>query len=536
MFSTTQPTNQLTLTLPTWLVAAVTPEQVCAGLRRQVAQFANGALTLLDCEVKRLRFRESQGSWSGTYLLTVTRSSAGEGATGDQGAALIFREGSADSFVDESNLPGRFTKNPGERQIVVLQGTLIAPGQPEPATSSNTQPLGAESWRCYLPELRLALRTQAPDKELAALPQLTDPEQARQLLETSLRSGGNRAKAGRHALRIQACRPKVARYKPGSRCTLLYHLEYPPQTNIEGNWPNLVVAKTYQSDKGQQVFDGMEALWQSPLGASHTVAIAEPLAYVPELNLLLQSPIREERTLKELIRQALRTPETADSPESAIHYELAGYMRKTAAGLAELHRCDVQHGETLTWEAELAEIYERRRQLATPLPHLATLAEDLLAQLQQVAAQTLADPAAPAHSSFRPAQVLLHQGEIGFIDFDGFCQAEPAMDLALFMTTVRNLALNKASREGDEEEEDGESLDAATRLARLERAEALCQLFLAEYERHAPVARTRIFLWETLDLLSLLLGSWTKLKLARLENCWFLLERHLLKNADKMAG
>ncbi len=42
---------------------------------------------------------------------------------------------------------------------------------------------------------------------------------------------------------------------------------------------------------------------------------------------------------------------------------------------------------------------------------------------------------------------------------------------------------------------------------------------------------TRIILWETLDLLSLVLSSWSKLKLARLDNCLFMLEGYLIANA-----
>jgi Ser/Thr protein kinase RdoA (MazF antagonist) len=274
----------------------------------------------------------------------------------------------------------------------------------------------------------------------------------------------------------------------------------------------------------------MKALWHSPLSASHTVAIAEPLAYLPELNVLVQGPIRQELTLKELIRQSLQLSSSHGSAD--ICDELATYIRKTARGLAELHQCGVQFGEIVAWEDELAEICERRASLAAPLPQLAGLAEDVLGRLQQLAALHPADPLAPAHRSFRPAQVLIAKGEIGFIDFDGFCQAEPALDLALFMTTVKHLGINKASSEEDEEED--EQLGPETRQARLTQAEAICQLFLAEYEKYAPISRTRLLLWETLDLLALVLGSWSKLKLTRLENCLFLLERHLLMNRESL--
>ena len=286
--------------------------------------------------------------------------------------------------------------------------------------------------------------------------------------------------------------------------------------------PHVVVAKTYHGDKGQNAYAGMRALWRSPLGHSSTVRIAEPLAWLPELNVLVQGPIREELTLKELLCRELQACQQAARGGGAgdLALSLPCYIGKTAAGLAELHQCGVGYGEEVTWEDELTKIYKQRAKLAGPLPQLATAAEELLNHLRDDRRGAAPDAAAPAHRSFRPAQVLLAGGEIGFIDFDGFCQAEPALDMALFMATVKNLGINKAGA-GDEDEDEDEQLppDDARRLAGLRFAEAICDLFLAEYEKHAPVSRTRILLWEALDLLSLVFGSWIKLKLARLDNC-----------------
>jgi aminoglycoside phosphotransferase (APT) family kinase protein len=70
---------------------------------------------------------------------------------------------------------------------------------------------------------------------------------------------------------------------------------------------------------------------------------------------------------------------------------------------------------------------------AVAVPELAGGAAPLLARVEDLAGRHPADPAVPAHRSFRPAQVLLADGRIGFIDFDGICQAEPAIDVALFL-------------------------------------------------------------------------------------------------------
>ncbi|MCX6047996.1 MAG: hypothetical protein NT075_23085 [Chloroflexi bacterium] len=231
-------------------------------LVRLVPEFASGQLGLNSCEVKRLRFRESQGCWSGIYLLTI------EGLPP-----------TAQSGQDEA---------PVGAQVVPVHGTLIPPGLAEPAHGVNDLPFGAEGWCCYLPALRLALHTQPADSELAALPQLTKPEAARRLLEASIRAGAPHY----DDLRIAACTPKVMRYKPGSRCTILYHLAYPPALAQGQAWPAVVVAKTHHGAKGQNAYAGMQALWNSPLGTSRTVTIAKPPRVWPSCTNVASAMVR----------------------------------------------------------------------------------------------------------------------------------------------------------------------------------------------------------------------------------------------------
>jgi aminoglycoside phosphotransferase (APT) family kinase protein len=280
-----------------------------------------------------------------------------------------------------------------------------------------------------------------------------------------------------------------------------------------------VVAKVYKGGKGKNPDASMRALWDSPIGTSAAVRIAEPLGYLPELDTALQGPVREERLLKDLVRSALR----AGTPEAMA--ELNTMMRRTAAGLAALHRSGVAYGESECWDDESAKAWETVQQLGAVFPELQAAAAPLLQRLDALAAATPADPPAPAHGSFRPAQVLIAGEELAFIDFDSFCQAEPAMDLALFLSSTKNVGLSEPHEE--ESGEDDSALDPATREALLVQLDGVCEAFLAEYERHAPVSRERVALWETLDMLDLVLTCWTKIKPVRVQNTLALLERQL---------
>jgi aminoglycoside phosphotransferase (APT) family kinase protein len=251
------------------------------------------------------------------------------------------------------------------------------------------------------------------------------------------------------------------------------------------------------------------------------VSIAEPLAYLPDLKLLLQGPIREEQTLHALLRGALRsgTPEAMAAAQD--------YLRKTAVGLAELHRSGVRCGAPWGWADELADTRKQLERLARAVPHLADartiLAAPLLERLETLARAYPVDPPVPTHGTFRPAQVLLYQGRIGFIDFDSFRQAEPAMDLALFRSSLKDKGMRMLYDEGNSRDA---ALDPATCRARLAQLEALGEVFLAHYEQLAPVSRQRVALWEARELLTLLLRCWARVQPIRMAHILMLLEHH----------
>lgn len=163
------------------------------------------------------------------------------------------------------------------------------------------------------------------------------------------------------------------RSRAGERYVFRYQLEYPRELADRG-WPTLVVAKTYDGELGRNAYDSMRALWDSPLGRSSTVAIAEPLAYLPAPRLLVPGPIREEQTLEDVVEAAVRagTPEALD--------ELRRFLRKAAVGLAELNRCGVSYGRAFTWRARLAQARSALDGLAGPLPAMAEAAAPMLAK------------------------------------------------------------------------------------------------------------------------------------------------------------
>lgn len=460
----------------TWFEGAVRPDHVRALLTRDVPQFASGDLHLLKCEISHLRSEPVDGYWSATYQLTVAEPRG------------------------------------GTDRVVVTHGILHPPGTPDPTWAGEAAPFGAAGWRWYLPEVRLELSLEQADAGLPGLALLTDPSAARPLLEGILRTSG----AGYDDLTLADVVPHVTGFKPGLRCTVLCDLVYPAGSGQ--HWPKRVVAKLHHDDTGERAHRMMQALWSSPLGRSDHVALAEPLAYLPEWKLLMQGTVPGDRTVKDLLHAALLGE---DDEASAA---LAEAIRMAGRGLAELHRCGVAADRSVTWPEELALLRKKHGKLVAVAPELATLTASVSERLEAAASATPPDPLVPAHHSFRPSEVLLADGRVGFIDFDKFCLAEPASDLATFTTKIRHMAMNKVHAG---EDDDDEVLEDTIRTARISRTDAICSDFLAGYRQEASVTPERLALWEALELWSLTLSAAKKAKSARIDNCAFMLRNHM---------
>jgi len=458
---------------PDWLRNALDGNKVAESLRAlpEVRQVG-----LLSCRAVDLRL--SRTGWSVWYDVTVSGAATGT-ATGTGTVA-------------------------GDR-VVSLTG-LIDPAHLRAATSGlcpgnrEAPPFGHPGWSATLPHLGVEVRTAAHDDALPALALLAEPGLARVLLEQALDS---QACPG---IQISACEPRTVRHSRGARVTLVVRLAYAP--DADPGWPRAVVAKVYHGNGGARAFTAMRALWETDLSCGRVVRIAEPLAFIPEHRVLVQRLVPGERTLTGLLIAA-----TPDGHGPSVD-RLLQALRRTADGLVALHSCGVRHGE----ERTPAEVFHRLGvtlgRLARAVPSVAGAADQLVAPLAQRACDVAGEPPCPAHGAFRPAQVLVDDSGVAFVDFDGFCMAEPALDIGRFRARLREVGL--AAPGGGRP-----PLSPARRAV----VDELAEVFLARYEEQHPVSRDRVALWEDLELTTALVHTWPRGQLGRIPALLSLLGR-----------
>jgi hypothetical protein len=464
--------------LPGWLASIKDPELVSQVLSRHVPEIANGSVILKKCKIGHMLLRDRV--WQNRCSLKV-----------------------------------KLPNEPVERTIE-FNGALIPPGFLATSQTVVEGIFGADGWHAIFPELNLELKTLEPETDLESVRLLIDPEKSREFLERSLRD----ASSAYRSVAIQSCKPEILRYKPGNRCTILYHLEYAPEMPVDSNRSAIVVAKTDLQEKGKNAYEGMKALWDSSFRSSNSVRIAEPLAYDSHLHVFVQGPVWEEQTLAELFLSVL----DAEKPE--LMGTLKEAMQKTARGLAELHGSGVKIGIASTWEDEMVEVQAQVIQLSAVFPNLSSGARPFLEWISQLEAATPRDPLVPSHGTFRPVQVLLNKGEISFIDFDSFCQSEPARDLALFLSSLMTLGLTLSSFDEDKPS-DQTIANPAHWEARFEHVFSICEEFLAAYQQFHTVSRQRVALWQALNLFYYVLSGWMKVKVDEIGFLVKLLNRFL---------
>lgn len=214
------------------------------------------------------------------------------------------------------------------------------------------------------------------------------------------------------------------RYKPGSRCTLRYQMHTDRgQTNCFG--------KLLAQD-GAELAQAVDDLYRASQATPDLPAIAQPLAYWPELQMLVQAAVQGQE-LHDL---------AFDS-----HYELetrVNWLRAAGRAIAALHLSAIDiAGPQQTLVGDLIALDEYQPALRQLNPQLAGRFNETVSVMEKRARRRHELPPVLSHGALRTDQFMIEDDHLVLIDLDSLCWSSPARDLGNFLAYLTWKALRQ---------------------------------------------------------------------------------------------
>jgi hypothetical protein len=224
------------------------------------------------------------------------------------------------------------------------------------------------------------------------------------------------------AAAAEACAVAPVRYKPAARCVFRYELNGPAGTQV--------LFGKLLAEGGEQLMATVGALHTASAAAQEMPRIPQPLAFWPDIRMLVQPEVAGGAELNDLAFDAGQD-----------RGERERWLYEVGARLAGLHAASVA-GPPRTLADDLDELREYVAPMALPSPALAQQYEALVAQVEARAGAPASAPVA-SHGAFRTDQFMIEGDRLVMIDLDGFCWAEPERDLGNFLAYLSWKAIRR---------------------------------------------------------------------------------------------
>jgi hypothetical protein len=222
---------------------------------------------------------------------------------------------------------------------------------------------------------------------------------------------------------VEEVQMRVLKHYLGRRCTL----EIGARTQ-EG-W-HFLIGKVYRKDRSH-VFQAMEGIQQAGFGPKDEFSIPQPVAYVPSLRLLLQEKV--DGPLAGEVFMSGDDENRAAAAKRCAWWLARFHATAPTAGPVSYAR-DLLDSESL--QQCLSNIARLGGRLADKSARLYQRLEDESSSLHRVEMR-------PGHGGFRGTHVILAPGRTVVFDLDTYDMADPARDVARFISALRMLAITR---------------------------------------------------------------------------------------------
>jgi hypothetical protein len=312
---------------------------------------------------------------------------------------------------------------------------------------------GCDFWKpvSAWPEMSMVLHAFPYDPKLPYLGQLLDADFVRRQIEAHLPGLGLSTE---WKCREVTCH-KI-KYMAGKRCILRYELVMTDTQNHHK--PFVFYSKTYSSAKSRYVYEALRRLCASPACLDGSLSIPEPVAHVEAANTLWQKAWEGKKL--PAVMNGIGWENFHDT----------GFPEKIASVLAALHQVEMPEAKLASGPSPalmVENVYGDVQDIMAFVPEKRAELEALTKTLGAWAPNFDGRaPRATIHGSFKVAQLLCREQELGLVDFDSIANGDPLYDVAEFIASLVFLIVS-------------DNIPAASIAKSVE-------IFLASYQKQVP--------------------------------------------------
>jgi hypothetical protein len=406
-------------------------------------------VTLMYQRADRRLLPDAQGT-PGLFVRYLRRKPA-------RGLAIIYT-------VDEIGRANKAHSNDPNRSVSLtldekaLDGARIrftkAQAQEAPLEVQETGVLRAE-------DIGLSVQAFPADNSLPALAASCDTTPHSALFEAL--QAAARVQLGDDTWQLVSARAVPVRYKPANRCVIRYHLALERGKDDGATTRNLTIfGKVYADpEQARSVQDLQQRLYDEQASKTkvanssqddeETPVIAHggdspllprPLGMIESIGLTFNAAVQPSNHHEQMLtgtralRSKMEKGKGGEITELVIPTE---ELWLTAIALARLHTSRV-HPDEKTPRTGSKEAKRARERASLIAGHNPAQAEEVLRLADHLATRLemlQPDSYRPAHGGFKASQLLFHSHKVFVVDFDGFCLADPALDVGYFLAYLR---------------------------------------------------------------------------------------------------
>lgn len=215
---------------------------------------------------------------------------------------------------------------------------------------------------------------------------------------------------------VSLCAIRVVRYKRGRRCLIEYDMESERPDAVSGKITLIGKVRAKGLDKSNYIF--LKLLQNAGFGdySRDEVSIPDPVGVIPEFQMWLQRKVPGAAATRMLLE--------------AGGVRLAGRVAEAAH---KIHRSNVTPYRRHTMRDELRILRERLRAVAEIEPGWSKRLERLLNSCDRLGAAAPETKLRGIHRDFYPDQVIVDGSRLYLLDFDLYCEGDPALDIGNFL-------------------------------------------------------------------------------------------------------